>query len=518
MTASQMLARKGDYDRALANIERALRTLENSDDRWGVYHALSLKESTLFWKGDLEKALDVCKRAVECANTPLQRLHSLLSLASAAAEMRRWAEADEAFLAAETLSESSNTVEHVRAAALLGHSLYFRGQFRQARARIESSVSRTRRMEPNAFGVALANVHGLLDMGLGDYDRAMDRFQTALNEARRNGLAMAAGMVLDNIGLTRGAVGDFALGLRDVRDAQRVEALASDSALAAFTLCHEATLLRRQGNPGDAVQLYKAAAETVDPARDAYASLNCQANLLFTMALLGGDEHRRLEEVSMLAGDANLLFVQLKAQLYSAIADCVRGSIDSGVAGLARCVTEQLRLGHVHLLAQELGPRPDIACVAISRCVSTDSLELLLDALARHWRFSDVVHAIAAEAPQVSCSAIAAAARHSSNEDLQLAIKAVRGLHSGKLSDAVESACIARALTIESPRTQASDLTRREKEILALMADGKRNSEMAQQLFISLPTVKTHVNHIYAKLGVSTRVEAVLAYKNGMLL
>ncbi len=44
------------------------------------------------------------------------------------------------------------------------------------------------------------------------------------------------------------------------------------------------------------------------------------------------------------------------------------------------------------------------------------------------------------------------------------------------------------------------------------MADGKRNDEMASELFISLPTVKTHVNHIYTKLGVATRVKAVRLY------
>jgi ATP/maltotriose-dependent transcriptional regulator MalT len=514
LTASQLLARSGDYDRALEEIERALRVFENADDGWGVYHALSLKESTLFWKGDVESALLVCKRAVECSNSPLQRLHSLLSLASTAAEMRRWEEADEAFLAAEMLSESSNALEHVRAAALRGHSLYFRGQFRQARDHIEASVGRRQGMEPNAFGVALANVHGLLDMGLGDYNSAMDRFQGALAEAQRNGLAMAAGMVLDNIGLTRGALGDFALGLKDVRAAQRGGALSSDPALAAFALCHEATLLRRQGNPSDATPLYEAALETVDHGRDAYASLNCQANLLFTNTLLGGDEHERLQNVGTMAGDAGLLFVESKAQLYCAIADHVLGATDSAILGLGRCTSEQLRLGHLHVLAQEIGSRPEIACLVAGRCVEADDVDQLLDALARHWRFSDVVRAIAAEAPRLAPAAIEAATRHSSDDDLRQSIDAVRGLRSGKLSDAVESAYHERALSGAELHGPLSDLTRREKQVLALMADGKRNDEMASELFISLPTVKTHVYHIYTKLGVANRIMAVRLYND----
>ena len=516
LTESQLLARSGDYDRALDEIERALLDFENADDGWGVYHALSLKESTLFWKGDLDSALLVCKRAVECSNNPLQRLHSLLSLASASAEMRRWEEADEAFLAAEVLSESSNTLEHVRAAALRGHSLYFRGQFRQARDRIEASVGHSQGMEPNAFGVALANVHGLLDMGLGDYDLAMDRFQDALTEARRNGLAMAVGMVLDNMGLTRGALGDFALGLKDVRAAQRVEVLLSDSALAAFALCHEATLLRRGGNLSDATPLYEAALETVNHGRDAYASLNCQANLLFTMALLGADEGQRLQQVGTMASEAGLLFVELKAQLFCAISDHVRGATDSAIRRLGQCVSEQLRLGHVHLLAQELSSRPVIASGVAGRCVQVNEVDRLLDALARHWRFSDVVRVLAAEASHLAPAAIGAATRHSSDEDLRRAIDAVRGLHSGKLSDALESAYRERALSGAELLGPLADLTRREKQVLALMADGKRNDEMASELFISLPTVKTHVNHIYTKLGVANRIKAVRVYNDSV--
>ena len=514
LTQSQMLARSGDYDRALEEIERALRTFTSSDDRWGVYHALSLKESALFWKGDLEHAMRVCRRAVGCSITPLQRVHSLLSLASAASEMRRWGEADEAFAAAEALSESSNAFEHTRAAALVRHSLYFRGQFRRARARTDATDQRGSAIGPNAFGVAMANARGLIDLGLGDYRMAMERFEAALAEARRSGLATAAAMVLDNIGLTRGALGDFAHGLRDVRRARSDEALACDPALAALALCHEATLLRRQGDSGDAALLYDAAARTVDHVRDAYASLNCQANLQFTKSLLGGDERTRLQETAARARSCRLLFVALKAQLFAALADHAHGSIDAATRGLTSCIPEQLALGHIHIIAQELGPRPVVACLVLTQCAPEEYADAFLDALARHWRFSDVVNSIAADAPDLASRAMDAAIRHSSDADLRLSIEAVRGLRSAKVRDAIDKAHRERLpASTESDRVLL-ELTRREQQILALMADGKRNSEMASHLFISLPTVKTHVNHIYAKLGVTTRVEAVLAYKN----
>jgi LuxR family maltose regulon positive regulatory protein len=57
--------------------------------------------------------------------------------------------------------------------------------------------------------------------------------------------------------------------------------------------------------------------------------------------------------------------------------------------------------------------------------------------------------------------------------------------------------------------TLAEPLTAREIEILRLIAAGMRNQEIADRLFISLPTVKRHVANAYGKLGVSHRTEAV---------
>ena len=52
-------------------------------------------------------------------------------------------------------------------------------------------------------------------------------------------------------------------------------------------------------------------------------------------------------------------------------------------------------------------------------------------------------------------------------------------------------------------------LTAREVEILRLIGAGMRNQEIADQLFISLSTVKRHIANTYGKLGVSHRTEAV---------
>jgi NarL family two-component system response regulator LiaR len=60
-------------------------------------------------------------------------------------------------------------------------------------------------------------------------------------------------------------------------------------------------------------------------------------------------------------------------------------------------------------------------------------------------------------------------------------------------------------------------LTDRELEVLTLMVEAMSNTAIAERLHVSLPTVKTHVSNILAKLGVSNRTEAVtLALSHGM--
>jgi ATP/maltotriose-dependent transcriptional regulator MalT len=68
-------------------------------------------------------------------------------------------------------------------------------------------------------------------------------------------------------------------------------------------------------------------------------------------------------------------------------------------------------------------------------------------------------------------------------------------------------------------RTPVSEsLSAREREVLGLVARGGGNREIARTLFISEATVKTHLVHVYEKLGVRDRAAAVAAaYDQGLL-
>jgi DNA-binding NarL/FixJ family response regulator len=100
-------------------------------------------------------------------------------------------------------------------------------------------------------------------------------------------------------------------------------------------------------------------------------------------------------------------------------------------------------------------------------------------------------------------------------------LAAIRTVAAGDalLSPAVTKRVIAQFTRIPRPTPPAEldDLSEREREVFRLIARGLSNGEIAQELFISETTVKTHVTHILAKLGLRDRVQAVvLAYQAGL--
>jgi len=100
--------------------------------------------------------------------------------------------------------------------------------------------------------------------------------------------------------------------------------------------------------------------------------------------------------------------------------------------------------------------------------------------------------------------------------------RAIRVAHAGEqaIIDPTVAARLVQAIADDAhPRVQQPErLTRRERDVLGLIARGRSNKRIALELGISEKTVKTHVGHLLAKLGVTDRTQAaLLAVQQGLV-
>jgi len=98
-------------------------------------------------------------------------------------------------------------------------------------------------------------------------------------------------------------------------------------------------------------------------------------------------------------------------------------------------------------------------------------------------------------------------------------VRAVRAAHAGEvLLDPVVAARLIEALAVDGPEGPLDRLTPRELDVLRLIGRGLANKRIAAELRVSEKTVKTHVGHLLAKLGVTDRTQAaVLALHEGLI-
>jgi two-component system nitrate/nitrite response regulator NarL len=169
----------------------------------------------------------------------------------------------------------------------------------------------------------------------------------------------------------------------------------------------------------------------------------------------------------------------------------------------------------IHAIGDE---RPDVAIVGATR----DGVggEQLINAVAREGLGTRVLMIAARPEPEQVYSALACGAAGYLTKDAD----------ARELCDAVTA--VARGATVLSPGLQAAVveeirlhstpsrplMSERERETLTLVAEGLRAPEVARVLHLSTATVKTHLQHIYEKLGVSERAAAVAeAMRRGLL-
>ena len=157
--------------------------------------------------------------------------------------------------------------------------------------------------------------------------------------------------------------------------------------------------------------------------------------------------------------------------------------------------------------ARIVAEHPGVAVLVLTTYADDDSIVTALRAGARGYLTKDAGRAEIA-------TAVRAVAAGQSTFDATVGARLVARLAGGAGADAgagaaAGSAAPAGADPGRSLGARFPDLTPRELDVLERIADGRTNPQIAAELFLTVPTVKSYVNQVFAKLGVRTRAEAV---------
>jgi len=172
--------------------------------------------------------------------------------------------------------------------------------------------------------------------------------------------------------------------------------------------------------------------------------------------------------------------------------------------------SHQLELGHIDFLCQEFAQWPTLAVAALGDSELREYRAALVDALAHSAKSVPLFTEILGSGDEQLQDLIVDACRRRARPDV--AEELVRWVRKHGTTRQLRS--VRKMLPpSDADARSAGELTSRECEVLGLVAAGLRNQEIAARLYLSEKTVKTHVNHIFAKLDVADRVQAVLYYR-----
>jgi LuxR family maltose regulon positive regulatory protein len=516
LIAAEVDMRASRFDDALDNIDHAVDLVVATNDSRSLYRALSAKERTLFWKGDTAGAADACRKALEAATDVEQRVHTLISLGAVLNADCKWPEATQALESARKLADGSLPAEQARLAAYTVFIANNTGRYRDAMSAARLAEDAVFAYGSPSLRMAFLNLSGANHLAMAEWQEAREKLDGARELGRSYGFSYVEALVDDADAQLYSCTGHARRSATFRELAIGAPSITEDPYCLSMAICHGGTAARRSGDRVQAIEFHTLAVKTCEgtSARNAY--LNASANLAYAR---GTDDEGRSAELIDIAREArelDLLFIALKAEFFHAVLRYHAGERLEAIGELLHCVPQQLALGHLNFLAQELVLEPRLTLDLIAAMDDEPSASSLVDVLARHWRSLGVLIACLDLGPGSGVAAVHAAAQHRTQAEIASVLaKAAKSRHPEVRRAAARQRRGHRARGDAATRG-GLDLTKRETQILAMIADGATNQDISSRLVLSPATVKTHVNHIFAKLGVRDRLQAALAYHRAM--
>jgi DNA-binding CsgD family transcriptional regulator/tetratricopeptide (TPR) repeat protein len=537
--AADAAYRAGAGDRALALVDQALEEVGYGGTLEQRAMLLARRAGILRELGRDEEGITVLEQAAGLLPAELPSRVSAHVLGQLANAMLRVDQMERAGVIAERAVRSAEAVgavaELLDAQVTVGHTQVFRGEVESGLARVRDAGDRAVAAGLLRIAVrASTNVSDLL-LSLARYDEAVEATDAGMAVVERAGVARTLGAFLRSnraealmragrwdealaaLAPEREAAGTFAAAVLMLRT--ELHLLSGRAAEARADLREIRQHLRNTTAPQWALPLAAMEAELARSEGDLDA-----AHLILGRALAGvtpGEEPRYRWPVMSLA-------MQVEAERAIRARDGgadMPADVESRAGELLREAGELAAAtpndrGHLALMKAEYARLLDIEPTAAWEAAASAAREMQQPFV--------VAYALLRQADALVADGDSIAAASSAREAQTLAA----GLGATPLLADVEALMRRARLSPDGlvsptdtgaaePAAEATDrfgLTPRELEVLRLVADGRSNNQIAQQLFISRATASVHVSNILSKLGVATRVQAAaLAHRRGLV-
>jgi LuxR family maltose regulon positive regulatory protein len=503
-------SRDGLTDDAVAQLQRALEACQRISPPAPSYHIQSALEEVHFWRGEFNEAAQHSQQALLEATNARARVHSLCSLGSALRYLGDIDGSEAAWRKAERQMDDSVGDEATRLAALRANALQLLGNHRAAYEEIQSLIDAVMAARPIGLAIPFMALFGDVATETGRLDEADSSFRRAADLIARYGTWDLSADILAGqarLANARGRLAEATAILRPVVESPDSGASPWSLSLAIDEL---GSTLRFGGDISAAIEHHGEARAILGSVSYSYPHAVTETNLAYSRAIHGDPSALRdLRSAGNRAGLHGYLYLKMRARTLGSIAR--QGFHRTRHVPLVLClrVNEHVAWGHIAFVGMELAATDNLGQTVFDAGVGRTDLTAMATKL---FRLPIAARALAKSLPERPEAALAVIEAAETMDDIEAraAILEAATRHS---SGAVRR--IGRSGTSATTRdvsAVALGLTRREAQVLGLMANGQRNPEIAERLFLSEKTVKTHVNRIFFKLGARDRVHAVLLY------
>jgi DNA-binding NarL/FixJ family response regulator len=472
----------GHHNESQARLRRAYDELHDPGSSAGVSLLIALAASCLFL-ADHEGMLVWGQSAVEAAAAETD---SALSAAALAAYTMGATFAGRIGLALELHERASRAVDSLSddeltprldALSNLTTAELYLDCLAEACTHGERGLSLARATGQTHLVPTLTPILGMALSMVGHMDRSAEVLDDAIEAARLVNNAQAVAMNLFNRSLSASMVGDLETALMLGAESVELARSVDDGVVSAFAGAIHAEALFEAGEPDIALKVLLESA--------------------------GG------AEIPLLAGSWRATFVELLTRCHVALHE---ESQARAAAGLARELASELGMGLPGLMADRAE-----AAVALSEGRADDAARLALSSVMHAEKIGARVHAARSRA--LAGDALAALGRDDEAiAQLELAAGEFEALGALRYRDQVEARLRQLGRTIhrrsrpgKRDGNDLETLTGRELEVAGLVFDRRTNREIAEELFLSVKTVETHIRNIFNKLGATSRVEVARA-------